>query len=298
MQKKAAVDIGSNSIRYLGPNGERRLITTRLAENIISTGKLSDAAIERSIAALKELAALAAAQDAKPYAYATSAVRDAKFGSRERFLALAGEIMPVRVLSGEEEATFARIGAGIADKPDWGLIDLGGGSCQLISEGFAVSAPMGCVRAKDICDKESDGSYESMREAVFGACKGLFRFPRIRITDWIGVGGTITTLAALSLGLEEYDEHAVESILLTRERIELLSKSCTKRGTGRAAAIRCLQSGMMLLYPARWCCFTLCRAWAYARCIPARRTGWTGIINIYVKICDILRGIMYNQIVP
>ena len=60
MQKKAAVDIGSNSIRYLGPNGERRLITTRLAENIISTGKLSDAAIERSIAALKELAALAA----------------------------------------------------------------------------------------------------------------------------------------------------------------------------------------------------------------------------------------------
>ena len=229
MQKKAAVDIGSNSIRYLGPNGERRLITTRLAENIISTGKLSDAAIERSIAALKELAALAAAQDAKPYAYATSAVRDAKFGSRERFLALAGEIMPVRVLSGEDEATFARIGAGIADKPDWGLIDLGGG---LISEGFAVSAPMGCVRAKDICDKESDGSYESMREAVFKACEGLFRFPRIRITDWIGVGGTITTLAALSLGLEEYDEHAVESTLLTRERIELLSKKLHEAGDG------------------------------------------------------------------
>ena len=60
MQKKAAGDIGSNSIRYLGPNGERLLITTRLAENIISTGKLSDAAIERSIAALKALAALAA----------------------------------------------------------------------------------------------------------------------------------------------------------------------------------------------------------------------------------------------
>lgn len=120
MQKKAAVDIGSNSIRYLGPNGERRLITTRLAENIISTGKLSDAAIERSIAALKELAALAAAQGAKPYAYATSAVRDAKFGSRERFLALAEEIMPVRVLSGEEEAAFARIGAGIADQAGLG----------------------------------------------------------------------------------------------------------------------------------------------------------------------------------
>ena len=91
---------------------------------------------------------------------------------------------------------------------------------------------MGCVRAKDICDKESDGSYESMREAVFKACEGLFRFPRIRITDWIGVGGTITTLAALSLGLEEYDEHAVESTLLTRERIELLSKKLHEAGDG------------------------------------------------------------------
>ena len=67
---------------------------------------------------------------------------------------------------------------------------------------------------------------------MFGACEGLFRFPRIRITDWIGVGGTITTLAALSLGLEEYDEHAVESILLTRERIELLSKKLHEAGDG------------------------------------------------------------------
>ena len=230
MQKKAAVDIGSNSIRYLGPNGDRRLITTRLAENIISTHMLSDAATERSIAALRELAALAAEQGARPYAYATSAVRDAMHGSRERFLALAEEIMPVRVLSGEEEAAFARMGAGIADKPDWGLIDVGGGSCQLVSEGFAVSAPMGCVRAKDICDKKSDGSYASMREAVFNACDGLFCFPRIRIPEWVGVGGTITTLAALSLGLEIYDASAVGVSLLTRERIEQLAEGLHNAG--------------------------------------------------------------------
>lgn len=230
MQKKAAVDIGSNSIRYLGPNGDRRLITTRLAENIISTHMLSDAATERSIAALKQLAALAAEQGARPYAYATSAVRDAKHGSRERFLALAEEIMPVRVLSGEEEAVFARMGAGIADKPDWGLIDVGGGSCQLVSEGFAVSAPMGCVRAKDICDKKSDGTYASMREAVFNACDGLFCFPRISIPEWVGVGGTITTLAALSLGLEIYDASAVGASLLTRERVEQLAEGLHNAG--------------------------------------------------------------------
>lgn len=177
MHKKAAVDIGSNSIRYLGPNGERRLITTRLAENIISTGKLSDAAIERSIDALKELAAIAAAQGAKPYAYATSAVRDAKFGSRERFLALAGEIMPVRVLSGEEEATFARIGAGIADKPDWGLIDLGGGSCQLISEGFAVSAPMAASARRTYAIKNRTGHTNPCARPCSRRAKGCSASP-------------------------------------------------------------------------------------------------------------------------
>lgn len=230
MRKKAAVDIGSNSIRYLGPNGERRLITTRLAENIISTGKLSDASIERSISALKSLYDLAREQDAEPYAYATSAVRDAEEESRSKFLSLANAIMPVRVLSGEEEATFARIGAGIADKPDWGLTDLGGGSCQLVSEGFSISAPMGCVRAKEICEKNSDGSYESMKNAVFSACVGLFMFPRIRIADWVGVGGTITTLAALSLGLEKYDASAVDASILTIDRIRHLSKSLYEAG--------------------------------------------------------------------
>lgn len=177
MQKKAAVDIGSNSIRYLGHNGERRLITTRLAENIISTGKLSDAAIERSIAALKELAALAAAQDAKPYAYATSAVRDAKFGSRERFLALAGEIMPVRVLSGEEEATFARIGAGIADKPDWGLIDLGGGSCQLIRRDLRSARRWAASARRTYAIRNRTGRTNPCARPCSRRAKGCSAFP-------------------------------------------------------------------------------------------------------------------------
>ena len=47
--KAAVIDIGSNSIRYLGRGGEKRLITTRLAESIVETGRLSDAAIARSI---------------------------------------------------------------------------------------------------------------------------------------------------------------------------------------------------------------------------------------------------------
>ncbi len=222
MAKRAAIDIGSNSIRYLGPNGERRLITTRLAEGLINTKRLSDASIERSIAALEQLKALATEQGAEPFAYATSAVRDARFGTRELFLEKAERIMPVRVLSGEEEAEFALLGAGVEE--DEGLIDIGGGSCQLVTEGFAFSAPIGCVRAKDICTAESDGTFESMRNAVFKRCEGLFLFPRIRIPKWVGVGGTITTLGALSLSLTEYDADAVDKSVLTLERIEELAQ--------------------------------------------------------------------------
>ena len=223
--KAAVIDIGSNSIRYLGRGGEKRLITTRLAESIVETGRLSDAAIARSIDALSFFASLAAEEGLKPYAYATSAVRDADDESRSRFLALAGAMMPVRVLSGDEEARLALIGAGIADKEDWGLIDLGGGSCQLVSASFATSAPMGCVRAKDICSACGSNELSSLKQAVFSSCEGLFVFPRIRMEDWIGVGGTITTLAALSLGLETYDAHAVENSALTIESIERLMRS-------------------------------------------------------------------------
>lgn len=227
MAKKAAVDIGSNSIRYLGPNGERRLITTRLAEGLINTKKLSDASIERSILALTQLKALALEQGAEPFAYATSAVRDARFGTRELFLERAEQIMPVRVLSGEEEAEFALLGAGV--EAGDGLIDIGGGSCQLVTEGFAFSAPIGCVRAKDICD-ETDATFEAMRSAVFKQCEGLFRFPRIRIPKWVGVGGTITTLGALSLSLNEYDASAVDKSTLTLERVEELARALCSMG--------------------------------------------------------------------
>ena len=57
------------------------------------------------------------------------------------------------------------------------------------------------------------------------ACSLYFFITRIRMEDWIGVGGTITTLAALSLGLETYDAHAVENSALTIESIERLMRS-------------------------------------------------------------------------
>ena len=53
MEKKgiAVIDIGSNSIRFLGKDPDKQLVTTRLAEGLVSTGMLSEAAMARSVAA-------------------------------------------------------------------------------------------------------------------------------------------------------------------------------------------------------------------------------------------------------
>ena len=111
MEQKATaiIDIGSNSIRYLGKNPEKQLATTRLAEGLITTGMLSEAAMERSIAAIACFVQKAHAEGLTPYAYATSAVRDAH--NRTEFLARVKRAcgICIDVLSGEREAQYARL---------------------------------------------------------------------------------------------------------------------------------------------------------------------------------------------
>ena len=147
MEQKATaiIDIGSNSIRYLGKNPEKQLATTRLAEGLITTGMLSEAAMERSIAAIACFVQKAHAEGLTPYAYATSAVRDAH--NRTEFLARVKRAcgICIDVLSGEREAQYARLGAAAQG----GIVDVGGGSSQIVTEGFAASYPVGCVRAKE-----------------------------------------------------------------------------------------------------------------------------------------------------
>lgn len=82
MKKAAVIDIGSNSIRYMEEGGSKQLLTTRLAEGLVNTGKLSEAAIIRSLRVIGTFAAQAKAQGLFVYAYATSAVRDAANSAR------------------------------------------------------------------------------------------------------------------------------------------------------------------------------------------------------------------------
>jgi exopolyphosphatase / guanosine-5'-triphosphate,3'-diphosphate pyrophosphatase len=237
----AAVDLGSNSTRLLVADVddgrltevERRLTITRLGEGVDSRRRLLPLPIARTRNSLtdyrrrvEELGA------ARTLTVATSAVRDAENG--EAFL---GEIewsygFVTRLLSGDDEAlmTFRGVSAGRALEPGTLVVDVGGGSTELIEGGpdgvgFRASLDLGCVRLTERY-LPSDPPDARELDACATAVHALLaeRVPdevRARVRQAIGVAGTVTTLAALDLGLVEYDPERVHGHHVASDAVEL-----------------------------------------------------------------------------
>ncbi len=157
----------------------------------------------------------------------------------------------VAVLSGEEEAILAHWGA---TGGKGGVVDIGGGSTQIICRNFAHSGPIGCVRAKELC--ASAGSLDEMRDIVFARCAALLRFPGEAEGDYTGLGGTIHTLAALLLELPAYDAAKVCAARIHPPQLKgLLDRLYTMGPKGRQAepllanrAETILPGGLILAY--------------------------------------------------
>ena len=204
----AAVDLGTNSTRLLvaDVNGEltevvRRLAITRLGEGVDRRRRLLPVPIARVRNVLsdyrRELESLGAE---RTLAIATSAVRDAENG--EAFL---GEIewsygFATRLLSGDEEAELTLRGLGSV-APGTLVVDIGGGSTELQVAGTDVrtSLDVGCVRMTERFGEDVDAI-----RAHVGALLPALATPRA-----IGVAGTVTSIAALDLGLERYDPERI-----------------------------------------------------------------------------------------
>lgn len=224
MRRAAIIDVGSNSIRYAcgGVEGgqallePKRVAATRLAEGLSQSGRLGEIPMQRSLRALAEFAADANKRGLPVYAYATSAVRDS--GNQEDFCRQVEALgIELTVLSGEEEARLALLGAAGGKG---GLMDIGGGSTQLIRRGFIHSAPIGCVRARELC--AGAGNLAQMKGLVYARCQELLRFPAEKSQDYVGVGGTITTIAALMLGLAAYDGEKVRAMPICHTALDEL----------------------------------------------------------------------------
>ena len=241
--KAAIIDIGSNSIRYMEGEtknghilsaGGKLLYTTRLAAGLDRSGLLSLPSMEASIKVLRELALQAESHGLCAFAYATSAVRSAK--NREEFLAQvrAETGLCVDVIEGEREGELARLGAGGE------LMDIGGGSAQLSTAEKSISYPAGCVRGRDLLQgKLAGASPEIQCAAVAEWVERLVKDAGIAPRDfpagvtWAGAGGTITTLAALSLGLARYERERVQGAELTRDSVWALIHALYNMGERR-----------------------------------------------------------------
>ena len=226
----AAIDCGTNSLRLLVADVDpatgtladvdRRMEIVRLGQGVDATGRLAPAALGRTLRALRAYAAIVAAAGASAVRMvATSATRDA--ANAVEFVTGVREVLGVdpEVLSGDEEARLSFTGAtaelagGEAAAP-FLVADIGGGSTEFVLGdppvvSGAVSVDIGCVRMTERHlrgDPPAPAEIAAAR-ADIGAALDVVA-AKIAVGDartLVGLAGSVTTVAALALGLDAYD---------------------------------------------------------------------------------------------
>lgn len=230
----AGIDCGTNSIRLLiaDENGDRlrdvhretRIV--RLGQGVDATGEFAPDAIARTRTALTDYAALLKEHGVQRVRMvATSAARDV--ANRDAFFAMTadvlGAVLPgsmAEVISGAEEAELSFRGAvGELDSAagPFVVVDLGGGSTEIVVGGAAVeasySADIGCVRLTERCLHSDPPTHEEVAAARRVVRErldiALGVVPIEGTKTWVGLAGTMTTLSALAHELTAYDSAAI-----------------------------------------------------------------------------------------
>jgi exopolyphosphatase / guanosine-5'-triphosphate,3'-diphosphate pyrophosphatase len=306
MTRVAAIDCGTNSIRLLiaEPNGvggltdlERRLEVVRLGQGVDASGAFHPDALQRTFAAVDEYAELIKKADVpveKVHFAATSATRDVK--NRDSFFAGVKERLGVvpDVISGEIEARLSFYGALSRVTPEGEpvlVMDIGGGSTELITGSAAgtlhsgISLDVGSVRVTErflkqnpVADDDLAGAAEYVDDLLAGSGVDFSS-----IGTWIGVAGTVTTLAGVYLELEHYDRERVHGAVIPLPAIaELLHRLARMT----VAEIRALPS----MHPGRADVIT------GGALIEARVAARLNVQDLIVSESDILDGIALQLI--
>lgn len=234
----AAIDCGTNSTRLLiTPDGteavERLMTITRLGAGVDATGRLAPDAIERTVACLREYRAVMDQHGVQQVRItATSAARDAANG--EAFFDAAEAVMGVRpeLLSGEEEGQLSFAGATAELDPADGpflVFDIGGGSTEFAygtqTCEQSVSLDIGSVRFTEKYLHSDPPLPEELSAAVTVSGLHLDDVDRLMpqaagARTVVGLAGTVSTAAAVEIGLAEYDRNQTHHFRLTREAAE------------------------------------------------------------------------------
>ncbi len=236
----ATIDIGTNTILMLiadvhddgslTMHSDRQVIA-RVGKGVDKTGAIAWDAFTRSEQFLLQY--LAEARDAGVdlvRAVGTSALRDAHNG--DEYIEYMREKLglEIEILSGDEEALWTYGGA-ISGFPDragkFAVLDIGGGSTELtVGEGFRIvgrkSVDIGCVRLTEKFLHHApprEDEIAAMLKHIDGAI-GQYPVFDPAATHFVGVAGTVTTLAAVELGLAAYDGEKISGFRLTGEMIQ------------------------------------------------------------------------------
>jgi exopolyphosphatase/guanosine-5'-triphosphate,3'-diphosphate pyrophosphatase len=248
-QRMAAVDIGTNSCRLLIADKKGKSIspvlktlrTTRIGEGAARQGLLGERPIARTITALKEyLALIREFEVAHLRVVATSAVREAANAAFFLDQARNETGLAIDIISGREEAYLTYIGAcqSIAAEGTAVVIDIGGGSTEFTyyirDEGLNCrSIPLGAVRLTE---------EPRLLSAILGTAKEILdQLKELSCPALIGVGGTITSLAAVDLALEVYEAERIQGHILTRKGVERIMFSLAVKNNEERKSVLGLQ---------------------------------------------------------
>ncbi|MEZ5311608.1 MAG: Ppx/GppA phosphatase family protein [Microthrixaceae bacterium] len=233
----AAIDCGTNSTRLLISDGttafERLMRITRLGAGVDRTGRLDEAAMARTFEVLREYRAVMDSHEVKGVRIAaTSAARDAV--NRDEFFSMSAEILGAEpeLLSGKDEADLSFRGA-TADLPLIDgltlVFDIGGGSTEF-AVGYdsvieSASVAVGCVRMTEKFIAHDPPRPEELSNALSVVSQYVDDVVReAPLTQaavrYVGLAGTVSTVAAVEIGLPEYDRDRIHHFVLTRDAVE------------------------------------------------------------------------------
>ncbi len=256
------VDVGTNSVRLLVAEGnatrltdlERQLVITRLGEGVDRDRTLGPEPLRRTVAAVAGYVEEARALHAEAIRIiATSAVRDAS--NREDFMQAvkrATDLDPV-LLTGDQEAQVGFLGATIDVKEPgpYLVVDIGGGSTELVrgttdAERF-ISLDIGSVRLTERhihSDPPTDGEISDVaNDADAHLETALSALGRDGARTMIGLAGTITTVAAIALDLQDYDRDAIHHSVLARAQIAAIRERLASMTSEQRRALPAMPKG-------------------------------------------------------
>lgn len=270
MRSYGAIDLGTNNCRLLvaKPSSDGFIVTdafsrvVRLGEGLGETGRISNRAMDRAVAALSICAdKLRRRNVTLARSVATEACRRASNGHKfiERVRSETG--IALNVITAEEEARLAVLGCHILLEPGEGpalIFDIGGGSTELVlvdTTGNApeivdwLSAPWGVVSLTE--SERYDGADPEARAAAYAAMRQRVadsfaefasRLPYDTDADYrlLGTSGTVTTLASLHLKLPHYDRKVIDGLIVPAQSMRDISAMLASCAPAERAEIPCI----------------------------------------------------------